>query len=118
MSVKIYQYSGCSTCKKALKFLEDAKIAYKPVAIRDNPPTIAELHLALRSVGGNVRKLYNTSGQEYRRLGMKDRLATMDLDEALAALTNNGSLVKRPLVLGDDWALVGFKESEWAARFT
>lgn len=117
MSLKIYQYSGCSACKKALKFLDNAKIAYETVAIRETPPTIAELSLALDSVGGNVRKLYNTSGQEYRRLGMKDRLESMDLDESLAALANNGSLVKRPLALGDGWALVGFREAEWSARF-
>ncbi|RYD17649.1 MAG: arsenate reductase family protein, partial [Verrucomicrobiaceae bacterium] len=84
-------------------------------AIRETPPSVAELKTVLAATGGDIRKLFNTSGVDYRELGMKDKLPAMSEAEALKLLATNGNLVKRPFALGDGKALVGFKESDWAA---
>lgn len=111
--IKIYAYSGCSSCKSALKFLKDRKVPHEVIAIRETPPTKAELKRMLAVYGGNVRKLFNTSGQDYRALGLGEKLDGMSVDEALTLLSGNGKLVKRPFVLTKNGGVVGFKADEW-----
>lgn len=111
----VYAYQKCSTCRDALKWLTARGIPHEVKAIRETPPTVAELKTALTATGGDIRKLFNTSGVDYRELGMKDKLPTLSEAEALGLLSASGNLVKRPFALGDGKALVGFKESEWVA---
>tara|TARA_R110001592_G_scaffold134632_4_gene350391 strand:- start:1047 stop:1403 length:357 start_codon:yes stop_codon:yes gene_type:complete len=117
MALKLYTYKNCGTCQKALKWLDSKEIIYKNLPIRETPPTVAELKKMLVAMDGNVKKLFNTSGQDYKALNMKDKLPTLSEKEALALLSENGNLVKRPFVLGDGVATVGFKEEVWAELF-
>ena len=111
----LYAYKSCDTCRKASKWLKEHNIAHETKAIRETPPSPAELKQALTANGGDLRKLFNTSGGDYRELGIKDKLPTMTEKEAFDLLSNNGNLVKRPFVIGDGIVLVGFKEVEWEA---
>jgi arsenate reductase len=113
MKLRVYAYEKCSTCRKALKFLAAKKIAHEVIPIRAQPPTVAELRAMLDHVGGDVRKLINTSGQDYRALDLKSRLPKLSVDEALKLLAANGNLVKRPFVLTPKSGVVGFREEEW-----
>ena len=115
--IKIYAYSGCSTCKSALKFLKDRKVAHEVLAIRETPPMKTELKRMLAVYEGNVRKLFNTSGLDYRALGLGEKLDGMSVDEVLTLLSGNGNLVKRPFVLTKDGGVVGFKADEWEQLF-
>lgn len=108
-----YVYRKCSTCRDALKWLDARGIPYEEKAIRETPPSQAELRAALTMTGGDVRKLFNTSGIDYRALGLKDKLSSMPQDEALALLSQNGNLVKRPFLIGPHIALTGFKPELW-----
>ena len=117
MSLKIYEYANCGTCRKALKFLAAHKTDFVRIPIREQPPTKSELQQMLAHYHGEVRKLFNTSGRDYQAMQLKDRLSKMTVDEALDLLANNGNLVKRPFVLTQQHGLVGFKENEWAALF-
>ncbi|HVY68461.1 MAG TPA: arsenate reductase family protein [Verrucomicrobiae bacterium] len=112
--LKVYAYANCDTCRKALKFLGERKIPHEVLAIREQPPTLAELKRMLAQYDGDLRKLFNTSGQDYKSLNLKDKLPTMKTDEALKLLAGNGKLVKRPFVLAKDFCLVGFQPDEWA----
>ena len=109
----IHSYERCGTCRSALKWLNARGISYQVKAIRETPPTVVELKTMLAAMGGDLRKLFNTSGVDYRELGMKDKLPKMSETEALELLTTNGNLVKRPFLTGNDVALVGFKEAVW-----
>lgn len=111
--LKIYAYSGCSTCKGALKFLQEREVPHQILAIRETPPTKAELKKMLAVYDGDLRRLFNTSGQDYRSLGLGPKLAAMSIDEALGLLAANGNLVKRPFVVSKDGGWVGFKPEEW-----
>ncbi|MHB1305852.1 MAG: Spx/MgsR family RNA polymerase-binding regulatory protein [Limisphaerales bacterium] len=113
MRIRIYAFSGCDTCRRALRLLEARQVDFEVIAIRESPPTPAELRRALAAVKGDLRRLFNTSGQEYRRLNLKDSLAGMSPDEAIELLSRNGHLVKRPLLFSPKRVLVGFKEDEW-----
>ncbi len=113
MSLRVYVYKGCDTCRKALQFLVERKVAAEVIAIREQPPTVAELRRMLGHVGGDLRRLFNTSGGDYKTLGMKDRLPVMSEAEALDLLATNGNLVKRPFALTAKGGLVGFKADEW-----
>ena len=113
VSVKIYQYPNCSTCRKALKWLDRNGVEHTSVDIVEKPPSKSTLERAHRA-GIPLRKLFNTAGQSYRRGGFKDKLPSMSKAEALAALADDGKLIKRPLVVGEGIAPVGFKEAEWA----
>jgi arsenate reductase (glutaredoxin) len=115
--VIVFHYPACSTCKKALKWLEAHGVEHERAHIVETPPTVAKLREVLRLSGLPVSKLFNTSGVSYREGGFKSRLATMSEDEALAALAADGKLIKRPLVIGEGFALVGFREAEYSARF-
>lgn len=116
-SVLFVEYPKCSTCRRAKAWLDEHGISYKDRHIVEEPPTAAEL--AEWRVRGQeplpVRRLFNTSGKLYRELGVKARLdAGMGEDEALELLATNGMLVKRPLLVGDDFLLAGFREADWA----
>jgi arsenate reductase len=113
MNLRIYAYEKCDTCRKALKYLASQKIAHEIIPIRDQPPSVAELRKMLGHVGGDLRKLFNTAGQDYRALDMKSRLPKLSIDEALALLGSNGNLVKRPFALTRNSGAVGFREEEW-----
>ena len=116
MSLKIYAYSGCSTCRKALKFLDAKGVDYRPVPIVETPPSKSELKTML-SFAGDLKRLFNTSGLLYREMKVGDKLKTMSVDDALGLLSKHGKLVKRPFVLLKDRGLLGFKEDEWQAAF-
>ena len=111
--LKVYAYKGCSTCRNAIKWLVAHKIPFQEIPIRETPPTLSELKEALAARGGDVRKFFNTSGQDYRNLGLKEVLAAISDEEALKLLTKNGNLIKRPFVISEKVHLVGFKEEEW-----
>lgn len=112
-ALKVYEYDKCSTCKKALKFLEGRKVAYERIPIVDRPPSVPELKQMLAHVGGDIRRLFNTSGQVYRELKLGEKLPSLSEAEALRLLAANGKLIKRPFALGPAAGAVGFKEEEW-----
>lgn len=109
----VYAYKGCDSCRKALKWLDERRIPHQVKAIRETPPTVAELSAAVGAFGGDLRPLFNTSGGDYREMGLKDTLPGMSADAAVALLAANGNLVKRPFVVGKDVVLVGFRPAEW-----
>ena len=109
----VYAYKNCDTCRKALKWLKENQIDHETKAIRETPPTPAELKAALAANGGDLRKLFNTSGGDYRELGLKDKLPTMTEAAAIDLLSKNGNLVKRPFLIGKGVSLTGFSESAW-----
>lgn len=113
MSLKVYAYKNCGTCRKAVKFLQEHSIPYDAVPVREQPPVVGELRRALDTANGNVRKLFNTSGNDYKDLNMKDILPTLSDDQALATLAENGHLVKRPMAFDNDLVLIGFDEDAW-----
>ena len=109
----VYQYPKCGTCQKALKFLDAEGVAHETRDIVKSPPSKTVLRKALQLSGLPVHKLFNTSGQSYRQGGFKEKLKTLSADQALDALAADGKLIKRPLVLGDGFVLVGVREAEW-----
>lgn len=113
-TVLFLEYPKCSTCRKAKKWLDERGVSYVDRHIVDDNPTAEELAAWHQLSGLPVRRLFNTSGKLYRDLGIKDKLAAgMSDDEVFALLATNGMLVKRPLVVGEDFCLVGFKEQDW-----
>ena len=118
MTVKIYEYATCSTCKKALKFLETKKISYQKIPIVDQPPSLAELKAMLgylKEHGGSFKNLFNTSGVQYRELKISDKLkAGLTEADALQLLAKNGKLIKRPFLLTPKSGAVGFKPEMWS----
>jgi arsenate reductase len=110
----VYVYQKCSTCRDARKWLDDHGVSHQTKPIRETPPTPAELTTALKLLGGDIRKLFNSSGMDYRAQGLAELLPNMTDDEAIALLAGNGNLVKRPLVIGDGLALAGFKPEHWS----
>lgn len=111
-TVRVYLYSNCDTCRKAVKWLDAHHIERGEIPIRQQPPSMAELKRML-AVTGDLRKLFNTSGTDYKALGLKDRLPTLSETEALELLTGNGNLVKRPFLLTASGGAVGFRSDEW-----
>lgn len=112
--IKIYEYKNCSTCKKALKFLDSQKISYEKFPIVENPPRALELKRMLAYMGGDFKKLFNTSGEQYRELKISEKIkAGLSEAEALSLLAKNGKLVKRPFLLTDHSGVVGFNEQIW-----
>ena len=107
------EYPKCSTCKKAKKWLEDKGIVFEDRHIVEKNPTAEELREWIKKSGLDIKRFFNTSGMKYRDLGLKDKLADMEEEEKLTLLSSDGMLVKRPLVVGDNVVLVGFKEKEW-----
>lgn len=109
-------YRKCSTCMKALKWLEENQIAFEERPIVEENPTYEELKAWYEMSGMPLKKFFNTSGLIYKDLGLKDKLPVMSEEEQLKLLATNGKLVKRPLVVGDGYVLTGFKEKEWAEK--
>ena len=109
-------YRTCSTCQKALKWLEENQIEFDERPIKEQNPTYEELKAWHQMSGMPLKKFFNTSGLIYKEMQLKDKLPQMTEDEQLQLLATNGMLVKRPLVVGDDFVLAGFKEKEWAER--
>ncbi len=113
MKFKMYEYAKCSTCRKAQKYLDAKGVDYTLVPIRETPPTRAELKKML-AITGDIKKLFNTSGQDYRALGIKDKLSEMSEAQALDLLASNGNLIKRPFMINGKSGAVGFNQEEWA----
>jgi arsenate reductase len=111
----VYTYKNCDTCRRAVKWLGVHRLAFAERPIRETPPTQAELRTMLAALQGERRRLFNTSGRDYRELKLGEKLPGMSDGEALGLLAENGNLVKRPFLLGPGVALVGFDEAEWAA---
>ena len=107
-------YPRCSTCQKARKWLDDHGVVYDFRDIKSENPAPQELAAWQQRSGLPLRKFFNTSGLLYKSLGLKERLPEMDEEEMLSLLGSDGMLVKRPLLVGDDIVLVGFKEDQWA----
>ena len=115
MSVlKIYTYKNCDTCRRAVKWLRARDLAFDDHPIRETPPSPAELRTMLSAYDGELRRLFNTSGGDYREQKLSGKLPGMTEAAALALLAGNGNLVKRPFLLGGKVALVGFDEAAWA----
>ncbi|MGP1598830.1 arsenate reductase family protein [Peptoanaerobacter stomatis] len=110
------QYPKCTTCQKAKKFLDENKIKYTDRNIVTDNPTKEDLENFIKIGNLDIKKLFNTSGMKYRELGLKDKLKTMSDDEKLELLATDGMLVKRPLLVGDDFVLTGFKQELWADK--
>ena len=106
-------YRKCSTCQKALKWLEEHKVEFEERPIVEENPTYEELKAWHAKSGLPLKKFFNTSGLLYKELGLKDKLPGMSEEEQLRMLAINGMLVKRPLVVGEDFVLCGFREKEW-----
>jgi len=115
--IKVYCYAKCGTCRNALKWLDQRKIPYRQLPVRDTPPSMAELKKALKTEG-KIRRIINTSSKDYRELGLKDRLETMPAAEVFGLLRENGNLVKRPFVVTGESAWAGFNPEIWAERLS
>jgi arsenate reductase len=113
MSLTVLCYKKCSTCQKALKWLDANGIAYEERPIKEENPTLEELKTWYGISGLPLKRFFNTSGNIYKEMSLKDKLPSMDEDEQLALLATDGMLVKRPLAVGDGFVLTGFKEAEW-----
>ncbi len=106
-------YPKCTTCGKARKMLEENGVSFDTRDIKSDNPTYDELKTWYRKSNLPLRKFFNTSGLLYKSFGLKDKLDAMNEEEQLKLLSTDGMLVKRPLLIGDDFILVGFKEKEW-----
>ena len=111
--LKFICYPKCTTCQKVKKWLDDNKIEYEIRDIKLDNPTLDELSEWYKKSGLPLKKFFNTSGLLYKSMNLKEKLPTMSDNEMLKLLSSDGMLVKRPLLIGDDFVLVGFKESEW-----
>ena len=109
-------YRKCSTCQRALKWLEEHHVKFEERPIAEANPSYEELKQWHQLSGLPLKKFFNTSGLLYKDMGLKDKLPELSDEEQLRLLATNGMLVKRPLVVGDDYVLVGFKEAEWEER--
>ena len=110
-------YSKCTTCQKAKKWLDDNKIEYDLRDIKEDNPSLEELSAWHKVSGLPLKKFFNTSGLLYKSMELKAKLPTMSEEEQLNLLATDGMLVKRPLVIGDGFVLVGFKESDWSEKY-
>ena len=114
LKMLVLVYRKCSTCIKALKWLEANNIAFEERPIVEQNPTYEELKAWHQMSGLPLKKFFNTSGMIYKEMKLKDKLPEMSEEEQLQLLATNGMLVKRPLVVGEDYVLTGFKENKWA----
>jgi arsenate reductase len=114
--MKVYAYANCDTCRKALKHLAAGKHQVEVVPIREHPPTRAELRAMLKIYDGNIAKLFNTSGRDYKALKLAAKLPKMKEEDAIELLAGNGNLIKRPFVLIGNTGAVGFRIDEWKTK--
>ena len=112
----IIEYPKCSTCKKAIAFLEKHNLVFATRNIKEDTPSKDELQKIISLSNLDIDKFFNTSGLVYRELNLKEKLKDMSFEEKLTLLSSNGMLIKRPLLVTDDFVLVGFKEKEWEDR--
>lgn len=117
MKITVLCYKKCSTCQKALKWLAAHGIPYEERPIKEENPNKEELKEWLKTSGLPLKRFFNTSGNIYKDMSLKDKLPSMSDEEQLTLLATDGMLVKRPLVVGRDFVLTGFKEEEWQERF-
>ena len=110
------EYPKCSTCQRAKKFLDGKNASYEDRHIKEMRPTVEELRIWQKESGLPLKRFFNTSGQLYKSMGLKDKLPNMSEEEQLELLASDGMLVKRPILVGDGFVLVGFKEAEWSER--
>lgn len=110
------EYPKCSTCQKAKKWLEENGLAFEDRHIKENRPTADELRVWQKRSGLPLKKFFNTSGLKYKELGLSARLPSLSEEEQISLLASDGMLVKRPVLVGEDFVLLGFKEAEWKAR--
>ena len=113
MTVKLIQYPRCTTCKKAQKWLDENGISYESIHIVEETPSKEELKQFWQLSELPLKKFFNTSGNKYKELGLKDKLATMTEEEQLALLASDGMLIKRPIVTDGQKVTLGFKESDF-----
>ena len=118
MSLTIYQYPKCGTCRKALKWLDEKGIEYEPIHIVEQQPTQEQLKSLIDKSGLDIKKFFNTSGMKYRELGLKDKLKDMSDDEKIELLASDGMLIKRPIATDGDKVTVGFKEETFEQTWT
>ena len=111
--IKFICYPKCTTCQKARKWLDDSGVKYEFRDIKEEKPSYEELAAWYKMSGFPLKKFFNTSGLLYKSMELKDKLPTISEDEQLKLLATDGMLVKRPLVIGEDFVLTGFKEREW-----
>lgn len=114
--LKFICYSKCTTCQKAKKWLDDRQVSYELRDIKTENPTLEELTAWHQKSGLPLKRFFNTSGLLYKSLDLKNKLPSMTEAEMLQLLATDGMLVKRPLLIGDDFVLVGFKETQWAEK--
>ena len=115
--MKVLVYRKCSTCQKALKWLGVHEIVFEERAIVEENPTYEELKEWYEKSGLPLKRFFNTSGNLYKQMNLKDKLKDMSEEEQLKLLATDGMLVKRPLVIADEFVLTGFKEKEWEEKF-
>lgn len=111
----VYIHPKCSTCKDAIRFLEERKITFTTKDITQTPPTLVELQAMLDFQEGNLKKLFNSSGQLYKEMELSKKLPSMSLKASLTLLSQHGMLVKRPFLLGKNVGLTGFNEEVWSS---
>ena len=116
--MKLYLYEKCETCRKAIRWLDEKKIEYQAIPIRNKPPTKKELTAMLKSHGGNLKKLFNTSSKDYRDPELKARLPSLTEKEVIDLLNKQGNLIKRPFLVSDSKLLQGFKADLWEEEFS
>lgn len=114
--IKFICYPKCTTCKKAQKWLDENAIRYELRDIKTDKPAFEELCRWHKMSGQPLKKFFNTSGLLYKSMGLKDKIPGMSEEEMLRLLATDGMLVKRPLLVGDDFVLIGFRQSEWENR--
>ena len=114
--ITVLSYAKCSTCQKALKWLDEQGIDYEVRPIKENNPTAEELKKWYQKSGLPLKRFFNTSGNLYKELQLKDKLPDMTEEEQLSLLATDGMLVKRPLLVSDNYVCPGFKEADWKAN--
>ena len=114
MNVLFLEYPKCTTCQKAKKWLNDHQVSYTDRHIVEDNPTFTELTKWYEQSELDIKKFFNTSGIKYRELDLTNKLSSMTLDDKLSLLATDGMLIKRPLIIGADFILIGFKEAAWA----
>ena len=118
MKALFVEYPRCTTCKKALKYLKDHDVDVTVRHIVEDVPTEAELKEWIQKSGLEIKKFFNTSGQVYKEMGLKDKVKEMTMEEAISLLASNGMLIKRPILVVEDRVLVGFKEEQYETVLT
>ena len=113
--IVVYTYAACDSCRRAVAWLRNRGVAFTERPIRENPPMASEIRRAIEQGDGDLKRVFNTAGQDYRAFGLSSRLPTMRPADAVALLAGNGRLVKRPFLVGPGFATAGFNEKHWSS---